>query len=485
MIGAVAWRDLRRVISGRKRFSLPLLALFLLLPVGALPLPAPEAPTGPPPTPAVQGEVPAALGGQLRVHPDAAVRLEAGPPVVAEGAFVPARLRAVLDTLDGDGALSVRYHRPPLRLPGRSMLVALLAISLLTGPLAESLPGEREEGTFETLLAAALSHGELIVGKWLAWTAAASAAALLSSISGRVTGAQAAGPWLFGVPLSLAVAVASGLWLVRRAGDVIGGAAAPMRVIPSLAVMAVGLAWLAAQAHPLLGAALPLGGALLLAGGMLDGALPVLVCTLSTAATVAVLLAGTARDLQRTPSRRAAARWGLAAGAALCWWLPVTAPAAWGLAGRAELVDPASGVRAAGLLALLLAATAAARDTQPVSWRRPGWPGLLLAVAAGGGLALLSNLPTALPVDGVLAARLLARPTGLFGAVALAVGGEALFRGVLSARLGMWPALALWVLIVHPLDPILGLASGLALGWLARNHGLTAAIVGALVWHVS
>jgi hypothetical protein len=482
VIWAVAWRDLRRVVSGRKRYSLPLLAALLLLPVGAMPLPSADTPTGPPPLPIIQGEIPPQLREVLRSDPSAASTLSPGPPVVLHAPFVTPRMRSALDSLDEAPPLVVRNHRTPLQLPGRSLLVALIAISLLTGPLAESLPGEREEGTFETLLAAALSRGELVAGKWLAWTLAASTAAILSSLSGMLTGAQSPGAWLIGVPLALSVAVAGGLWLVRSASDVVGGAAAPMRVIPSAAVLALGLAWLAAQYHPLLGAAFPLGGPLLLASGLLSGVLPILVCLASTAAVVAVLLRATARDLQRPPGRAEAATWGLILGAAVCFWLPVAAPAAWSLAGRGELVDPAAGIRAAGVLATLLATTTFARDVRAPRWRRPSGIGLLLAIAAGLGLSLLDNLSLSLPVSGPLAERLLTRPSDLTGALALAIGGELLFRGILTRRLGSVGALVAWVVLVHPLDPLVGLASGIALGYVARNHGITMSIVGALLW---
>lgn len=487
VIAAVAWRDLRRVMSGRKRWALPLLAAALLLPTGALPMgPAaspPSAQSAPLP-PGVRGEIPDILLGQLRADPTAEVRILPGPPITVEAPWVSRRLRAALDSQTPQPAVVFRRHSTPLRLPGRTLLVALIAISLLTGPLAESLPGEREENTFETLLAAALSRWELVLGKWLAWTSAASGAALLAAISGIATGAQSPGPWLLGLPLALGVAVAVGLWLVRQAGDLIGGAAAPMRVIPSAAVLALGLAWGASQASPLLGAALPLGGALLLTGGILDDPASIAVCALSSLATIGALLAVTARDLQRTARRAGPSSATLLLWSALCWWLPVAAPATWSAAGRGDLVDASSGVRAAGILLVLLAATEAARRTRPAEWRRPSVTGILWGGASGGALALLSVLPTALPLDGPLATRFLAEPSGLLGAVALGAGCELVFRGTLTQRLGRWPALAAWVAIVCPLDPLLGIASGLIMGHIAHKHGLAAALAGGVLWRI-
>ncbi|MDG1482481.1 MAG: hypothetical protein P8R54_23020, partial [Myxococcota bacterium] len=175
-LGVVAWRDLRRVLAGR-RLGFIGLSLAMLLPVGAIPLQAPQQRA--PEIPAVQGEIPAALEGELLRSESASVRLSGSEPITVQASTIPGGLRRVLNTLEEEPSVTRVMWRPELTLPGRNLLVALLAISLLTGPLAESLPGEREEGTLETLLAAALSRGEVVGGKWLAWTTAASTMALL------------------------------------------------------------------------------------------------------------------------------------------------------------------------------------------------------------------------------------------------------------------------------------------------------------------
>ncbi len=465
VVAAVAERDLRRVLAGRRGFIG--LALALLLPLGAIPVAMPAREQAA--IPAVQGEVPAALEGRLRLSEDAPVRLSGSDPIRVQATSLPASVRDELERIEGEPSVTRMLWRPELRLPGRNLLVALLAISLLTGPLAESLPGEREEGTLETLLAAAISRGELVGGKWLAWTVAASVMALLGGGSGLLTGAQRPGLWALGVPLSVSVAVALGMWLVRGAGDAMSGATAPMRVIPVVAVALLGLSWWLAPTSAVLAAAVPLGGGLLMAGGMVTQPLAVLAALCGTAAATAALLAGTAAALTRTgdATRRGG---GLLVAGAVLWWLPVHGPAIWRWAGRPELVDAEAGLLAGGALLLLASLVALARDPHLAPPRRPTGPGLAAGVAAGVLLALTPGAP--------------ATPIGV-ALIAVVLGQELWFRGVLQARLGAWRTAAAWVVIVGAVAPLHAAASGLLLCGLSSRYGVFAAIVAALVWRVA
>ena len=76
----VAWRDLRRVLAGR-RIGLAGLALALLLPLGSLPL-QPATTSRAAVVPTVQGEIPAALAGRLQSSDEARVRLTGDDPIV-------------------------------------------------------------------------------------------------------------------------------------------------------------------------------------------------------------------------------------------------------------------------------------------------------------------------------------------------------------------------------------------------------------------
>lgn len=464
----VAWRDLRRVLAGR-RLGLAGLALAVLLPLGALPLQPPAAQE--PGVPVVQGEIPAALAGQLRTSRTAQVHLAGDDPIVVSATALPRAVREALESIESEPSVTVLRWRPALLLPSRNLLVALLAISLLTGPLAESLPGEREEGTMETLLAAAISRGELVGGKWLAWTASASGVALLGCITGMLTGAQQPGLWLLGVPLSVSVAVALGLWLVRRAGDAMSGATAPMRVIPVVAVALLGGAWWLSVRSTLLAAAVPLGGGLMLAGGMLQTPGEAVVALMSTAAATVGLLSVTARALTQ-PRSSAVGSGGLVAAGAVLWWLPVMGPAVWQWAGRGEMVDGAAGLRAGGALLLLAALVVVAGDPQRARRVRFSKRGALLAAGVGLLLVALESLP------GTMAA-----PAGLT-ALLVALGQEVWFRGVLLRQLGVRRAWLSWVLIVGLAAPLHAAVSGALLSWLSSRYGLFAALAAAMIWRL-
>ena len=493
---AVAVRDLRQVHAGRRWYRLPLLALGLLLPVGGIRLPSaaeildiPVADAAGPVR--VDGEIPPALASRLELAPGAMVTVRDGDPVVVEARAISARLRAALDTLPGEPRVEVLHEVPAVRYPGRSLLVAVLAISLLTGPLAESIPGERSRGTLEVLLSAALSRGELVAGKILAWTLFGTAVAGLAAAGGALSGVQTAGAWMLALPLAIATAVAFGLWLVRGAADVVGGAVVPMRVLPPAAMGMAGLSYAISSVHPALAGAVPLGGPLLVVGEVLEGPGPLLGALVGTAAAVTALGWGIAREVDQ--AGRARRPWPAGLGAAVLaagvWWLAVAGPGVWAVAGNPDLSLPEdASLAAGGMLAGLLGLVIAARDG-----RVPGrWAGLghtLAGVVPGALLAGLARvLPPPAAPDGLasFAARLneALAPTDLASGLCAALGTALLFRGVLQDRLGLWTALV-WTAIVAPFHPALGLASGLILAITARRLGLGAAMIAQVVWVIS
>ncbi|MCP4806578.1 MAG: ATP-binding cassette domain-containing protein [Proteobacteria bacterium] len=321
----IAWRDLRLVHAGKSWWRLPAIALALLLPAGALPLPS--SPTAE--MARAGGEIPAALEDQIEFRPRSPIQLSGEDPVVLRGGRVSVPLRAALDGLGGVGVTILREGEER-RMPGRSLLVALLAISLLTGPLAESLPGERQRGTLETLLTAGVSRAELITGKWLAWTLATTTMTAIVAAMGMLDGSQDVGVWPLALPPVAGVAVAFGLWLGRGAADEIAGATRTMRVLPVTSVTLLVAAYALGTVHPALGALVPLGGALLVAGDVFVGALPLTAAWAGSLAAVVGLLAWTARDLTEVGLRRERIgdSAGLIAMAGLLWWLPVVGPVA-------------------------------------------------------------------------------------------------------------------------------------------------------------
>lgn len=484
---AVAWRDLRLVHAGKAWFRLPLLALGLLLPAGALPIRWDRPPA---PTEAVAaGEIPVALQDKIRLDLTSRANLSGQSPVVLTAASVPAPLRQALDSLPGPTVSVVRAPRTR-PLPGRSLIVALLAISLLTGPLAESLPGERGAGTLEVLLSASVRRSELMGGKWLAWTAYGSALAALAALGGMLSGAQAPGLWPLALPLVVGVAAALGLWLVRGAADVVSGAAVPMRVLPLVAVLTGGLAWAAAETHPLLGAAVPLGGALLVASGALTGWAVLASAALGSAAAVGLLLWSAAAAIDQGGAARSGRGRDLAGGllGVGVTWLAVAGPGLWAVAGNPNLELPlGASIAAGGVCAGLLAGVWLAR-AEPLGLR---WRGSLLA-GAGAGIVLgliyfISNkyFPAFEGPSWMapLRARLLRSPVegGPLALVAVVVGQTLLFRGVLLDRLGLTASVALTVLATRPFDPLGGAALAPGLALVARRWGLLPAMVAQAV----
>lgn len=487
-VAAIAWRDLRQVHAGRGWWRLPAIALALLLPIGALPLDDPLADK-----PArARGEIPTALQDRVEHRAGSVIELRGEDPVVVRGTHVPIPLREALDSLPGEPSIAIERVGETRALPGRSLLVALLAISLLTGPLAESLPGERKRGTLETLMTAGVSRLEVVFGKWLAWTGAASVTTLFVAAVGILDGSQDGGVWPLALPLCAGVAVALGLWLGRGAADEVAGAARTMRIVP-LAAFGLGtLAYVLAEVHPALGAAVPLGGALLVAGDLLGGPLVFASCVGGSLLGGGALLLHTARELREVGLRRPRARlFGLLAAIGVCWWVPVVGPALWGAAGNpsfAAALDADVGVGVAGALLACLALVEHLKSHG--TWERPALSGWLKGLTCGVALAMAAAASSYMPwpEDALLAAARVRLGAGLapghapLAALAVVLGHELLFRGVLQRRIGLvWSAVA-YVVLVSPLDPIRGVAAALTLGLLRKKKGLVAALVAHAAW---
>lgn len=484
---AVAWRDLRLVHAGRGWWKLPALALGLLLPIGVAPV---ELPTHLEALPArAMGEIPPELAQDIESAPAAPVRFVGQDPVVVKATRLPEATRAALDTLPGETVTVHDLGQSP-ELPGRSLLVALLALSLLTGPLAESLAGERSRGTLTSLRSAGISSAELVGGKWLAWTLAATGTTLLVALSGVLSGAQTLGVWPLGLPLVAATAVALGLWLGRGAADEVGAATRTMRVLPIAALVLGGLAYGLRSVHPALGAGVPLGGALLLSGDLGTGPLELLAALTGNALASAWMLRSVARSLDGEPDwldlpglARAS---GLAGAALLCWWLPVLGPGIWGVAGNHALsanLDPALGVAVGAAMLLGILTVDLARDTQPREWSRPCGGEVVYGAAAG---ALLSFLPALPLLDGPLAemaldrslwARIPDHPVALLSLPVLA-----LFFWDLLRRASDVLAVLAWTLVLFPVDPLTGVVSGGVLLVLSRRWSWWAALGALTGW---
>jgi len=481
----VAWRDLRQVNAGKGWWRLPAIALALLLPLGAFPLdnPLQDKPAR------AGGDLPAQLA--IEERPGSPFQLVGADPVALHASHVPVPLRSELDRLEGP---QVRVERvdPKRRLPGRSLLVALLAISLLTGPLAESLPGERKRGTLETLLTAGISRAELVSGKWLAWTAAASLTVLLVALTGMADGTQEPGLWPLALPLCVGMAVALGLWLGRNAADEVAGAARTMRIIPLAALGLAAAAYALAEFSPALGAAVPLGGALLVAGDVLQGPAVLAASAAGSVVGIAALLHHTASGLSEVGLRRSA-QGPLAPtfAAAVVWGLPVVGPVAWIAAGNPSFaagLDADVGAAVGGGLLLALALVEHSRAHGEL--RRPttrGWlRGLICGVALAMAAAASGWVPW--PEDAVLAAARVRMSGALapghapLAALLVVAGHELFFRGVLQQRVGLWATAAIWVVIASPLDPLRGAIAALTLGLLRSRCGLLAALAAHAAW---
>lgn len=509
---AVARRDLAVELGGRRGWVLPAVAALLLGPAAAIRLPGN---VGQPPRPigSVAGDVPAevlALPTVRQVPPEHAIMVfsrEDDGGLRVRARQLPEEVRGALDA----GAAPVAFVdvRRTLSLPGRSLLLALIASSVLTGAVSESLPGERSRKTLESMLTAAITRAELVTGKWLAWAGFGAATAGLAALAAILRGVQEPGMWLLPLPFVPACTVALGLFLVRGSADVVGGAAVSLRVLPAMLSVLGVCAWLLGEIDPRLGATLPLGGALVAAGGAWDGPMPALAACASTGAFTAGLLAMTTRALRReTGDGGADGRVAVAAIGALvaaaAWWVPLLGPLLWAAAGNAGLTEdlPArSGLLAGAALLLLAAVVRGARADDLRAELGLTWPSRPTIALTLGAAALLSLSPPllslGLPIDGLWAA---ARERMAFGlhpteagaaaAIATIVAQELVWRGFLLRAAGPWVATALWVAVHAPLDPAYGLVSGAILALLVGRSGgsvlpaIQARLVATAIWAI-
>ena len=497
---AIARRDLKVVLAGKGSWRLGLTALALLLPAGAMPLPEFKTPLE---IAQAAGEIPPALADRIERNPRFGLRMEGEDPVLVHTSRVPPPLREVLDTLPGEPKVRFELRATEFPVPQRGLLLALLSLSLLTGPLTESLAGERSRKTLLSLLTASISRGELALGKWLAWAGVSSVMTLAVALSGRVTGAMPLGLWCLGLPLASGMAAALGLWLGRDAEDEVDGAARTLRALPVIALGLFGAAYGLNMLSPGLGAVVPLGGALLLAGGLITGVVPVLGAVLGTGLGVGALTWSVARaldaegDPRPTPALSELSHLGV--GAAV-WWLPVAGPAAWALAGNPDLgqsLSPAAGVAVGGALFGLYALVEALRRhwslAELLNLPAEGVRSLYFPRAALVGVALsLSAAATAalpFPDNGWLYAIRLRLSAGLdpgwagwIPAVLAVAGQELMFRGLLQRAVGPARAGLFFVLVCAPLDPLRGAAAAAALALLAQRGGVPLALLARLAW---
>lgn len=484
---AVARRDLLLELGGRRGWVMPAVLAGLLLPASAVPpLRAPQVDAEAPPL-LVTGDVPdevLALPRVVRVDGGARVRFErVGDTLVVRGPVDPSIRRA----LDGD-APAVRLQRvaaaPPL--PGRGLLLALISASTLTSAVATSLAGERSARTLTTLLTASISRSELIFGKWFAWSGFGAAASLLAAFVASALGHVEPGAWMLPMASVPAGTVALGLWLSRRASDVVGGATIALRVLPAALSLLGVVAWFVGWERPWVGALVPLGGALLTAGSTWPGLLPPLLATASTLALSVAAVRHTARDLEETagerpPGRPLGALATAGALAAAAWWIPLQAPLLYAMAGNPVYIEglPLERGLVAGAFGLLLLSVArAARSPEPVAELAAGRPGLggLLAGAALGlllGWIAPGDAVGAAPADAAarFAATLVPAWASPASALLVALADELLFRGWLPRIAGPVGALAVWGIVRSPFDPLVGLAYGAVLLLLVRRTG--------------
>jgi ABC-type Na+ efflux pump permease subunit len=464
---AVARRDLRIEFAGRKGWALPLIAASVLLSAATAP-PIPREPMKMGRI-AISGDVPPELLRHPRLFLDdraSLVRFEApaqeGEPWRLHGLMLPDEVRIDMDAWHPPMRTEV-VSPEIIRPPDRSLLLAMVAASVLTGAISQSLPGERSNRTLETLLVAGITAIELVVGKWLAWTAFGGGAAIVASVVAVALGRQDAGWWMLATPMVSAGTVALGLWLVRQANDVVGGATVALRVLPAALIAAGIVSWLIGDQAPLLGAAIPLGGALIAAGAFWTGPVPVLVAVLSTGLFSAALIRRTAQDLadierigEGTGAAEAAFTVSLGV---LGSWFAVLGPLVWALGGNEELVETigvGTGALASayGMFLLLVLAGARGRDVASAvglaaTGRAPAVAWGLAAVGALGGARAVAWVPSFQQHD--LAWQVWARQLASFAppdatpGAALFIGavGALFWNGRITGLLGAGPAIAL------------------------------------------
>ncbi len=481
---AVARRDLAMETAGRKGIFLPLILVGLLIPAATVS--TDSLFDFPKPKVRLSGDIPAAIqelpNTEITNSTTSHIHFthNENGVLVLHARWIPDEVRTLLDK-DAPAPVQVIDVGKEAQLPKRSLLLALIASSVLSGAVAESLPGERSRRTLETLLAAAISHGELVAGKWLAWAGLGAMAATVAALLSMVLGRQSPGPWLLALPFVPACTVALGMFLVRTSNDLIGGSAVAIRVLPALLTVSGVIAWMLGGIDPTLGALLPLGGALLAAGGLWEGWTPVILSVLSTGTTAAVLLALTSRDIggfqessSYFPERLRVLVGATAVGMAI-WWMPVAGPALWSAAGNSVFASGLSTASAqwAAAMFFLIAAFGMSAQTSDIpkalSWRSPTistWLPTLLVIPA---LHHLLATPPLWTFDASL--RLFNATAPQLGVAALVgvLAQELFFRGWVLTRAGPIVGIVSSTLVLFPTQPIAGLLVSSLLAWLALH----------------
>jgi len=510
-IAAIAQRDLVRELRGRRGWAFGAITALLLIPVASIRVDIPKPEDWPARPVSVTGDVPPTVLDIPNVHPTSgmaqmAFRRDEDGSLVARTQRVPKEVREALDGDTPQVKVTLLEHEMPT--PGRSMLFALISASVLTGAVSESIGGERSRRTLQALLSAAVTRGEVILGKWLAWGGYGGGVALLAALLAILLGRVEIGWWLLPLPTVAAGTVALAIYLSRHARDVVGGATVSLRYLPAVLAGTGVVAWYFGDTHPLFGAALPIGGALLAAGDTWPGPTTALVATASTLAFSAAALVLAARDLEQPPeppaswTRHAREALVVAAVAGLSWWAPLVAPMLWGAAGNpviTETLPRAPGVLAGATALLLMSAVHVGKAEAP--WRalglaRPPVDTWLLAVVVGVVVALTAGVGglVPLPAEPLLSAARMRigaglQPVwvGLPGFLLCIVAQELLYRGWLQRMVGPAFATLVFVVVHGPLEPVRALlvGSSLALLTVAAGGSVLPALLARLVWAVA
>jgi hypothetical protein len=422
--------------------------------------------------------------------------------ILVEGSDIDLDVRRALD--GNQPTLKMVDMSTTPKVPSRSIFFALISASILTGVIAESLPGERSRKTLKTLLAASITRFELILGKWGAWSLFGAGSALMAAAVAITLGRMEPGLWLLPLPTVAMATVALGLFLVHRAEDVVSGATVSLRILPAVLTCSGLLAWLIGNEQPLWAALIPIGGALVASGDTWSGVGPPLIASLSSLGLTTGLLLYTAGHLEqllpieRPLLKRAALTAITAALTSFCWWTPVIGPLLWASGGNPQLtrdlaVEPGVYAGAMGIGLLVLLEAGRSRDIRadfqlklPESrhWIAGLAVGLIIAICApAGGLMPLPEHPLFASAQLRMAAALNPAWCGL-GIFSFAVlAQELLYRGWLQTRVGALLATLLYAAVLLPLNPLRGLPVAALLAVLTTTSGsVFPAVLARFVW---
>jgi len=485
---AIAARDLKNELKGRRGLLFPAVLAGMLVPSATIQPPPMFTNLSSGTAIELTGKVPARVRAEFPLNDlPKARRLDfyraPDGALVVRGGVIPNEMRPLLD--DAGPTIRLERHGRPVRLPGRSLLFALLSASTLTGAIASSIGGERTAGTLTTLLTAAVSKTEIVVGKCLAWGGMGALASLLAAVVAILVGNVEAGWWLLPTVSVAPCTIAIGFWLMRRATDVVGGTTVVIRLLPAALGVFGLMAWGLGHWYPLLGAAVPLGGALVAAGATWSGPLPCLIATGSTGLFTYLLIIRTAQTLEDKPTEpindKNPVDWlvtTLLATAAVSG--PLLGPLLWAPAGNSAVtaaLPPSRGLitGAAGLLMILLIRVTRSR-TQEIRVRRLDGTAWLLMGIVSLTLGLSSGVLDVSLFDDVRLEgarermRLLHSPSGPLWAIATVVlTQELFFRRVLRRDFGAPMSIVAHVLVLAPLHPLHGLVTSWMLVKLAQR----------------